>query len=229
MGENNEPKKDDFDDLPETPGAEPTEETPEDPKEPETPAGEEPEPPKEEPKPAPLSSADKTKLEKALADKDRAVKEERKRNKELQEENERLKQAGNPTPVDPAKLADEVESRLSAKRFHEAVGNEIRSIPGMTRQEAKEIVDTVGRLPKTENPRLAVEFARDWLKKNRDSGRSFVPQAPMSPGSGAFLPNQHQGGQGDGKEITDSAKAFGKQHGNLTDKDYDRHSKLPKI
>lgn len=223
MLDGEEGKKDEFEDLPDGEGEDGDKSGEGD--------GEEDKKPGDKPgdkKPdAPTVDEKDNKFGQLLADKDRALKEERKRARGLERELEEAKKAAikpkeedlEEKPVapsiDPKKMADDVLAEVTIRQYNERVTSEIKAVPGMTKAEAREIKETLDKLPKTGDPKRDVYAARAWIHVQEGNDGMSTPQMPMGMGAGASRSEQTST-----KDFTPSQKEIGRRFGGLEDEDY---------
>jgi len=192
---------------------------------------------KEEAKTQPEVDQKDQKYQRILADKDRAIKEERRKARDAAGEIEKLRnelKASKVKPeevkeeadeakseLDPEKLANDVVERIAQKTYSEQLTGVIKAVPGITKGEARELQEAVSKLPRSGNVERDVKAARAWLKSSSGNEEVSVPQSPMSMGMGAFRTEPKA--QGDVSELQ---KQFGKKYGQLTDDDYKKFNGL---
>lgn len=166
-----------------------------------------------------------------LAEKDRALKEERKRRKEAEAELDKLRQASAQPPVDPAKIAEQVKADIQLENYTRTVNEHVGRLTNLTEDEVKQLREQISLLPKSGNPVLDVDFALERMRRLAMAESQSSPLPPISVGTGGtnFSPITSKN-----TNITPLAKEYGQDIGkragvSLDDKDYERFTGGPLI
>jgi len=227
MSGNQEGKKgeDLFEDLPNEGGKEPEKEEGTVEKEPEKEAekeagkeaGKEPEKEEEE-------GDAESKYAEIIKSKDKALREERKRRKDLE-----VKLAEKES-FNPDEIVSKVKNDIMLDNREKELRKTIKEIPGMTKQLANKLYDTVKALPQTDSVEIAVELGISYLKEQQRLSGGEVNQYFPS-GDVSLMPES-----GQTSSVRDSQKQQAKEltsrlGGNyqLTDEEIDKFKEMPKL
>lgn len=193
---------------------------------------EEEETPEPERKPSITTDKDNERLTDAIRRKDMAFKKEKDKRKALEAQIEAYKSGQQPTVDAAASAVPTIDASAIAKKVREdmqkedlenrknqylnSAKEEIRKLPGITKELAKEVLDAVGRLPGSTNPLNDVEYAYGFIMQRRNTTFSTPPT--ITTGYTNTYSNQGNAG------VIESAKQQGQQFG-LSPEDYDKHWK----
>lgn len=170
----------------------------------------------EEQKPAPKAPApqaqDAEKLAKAIERKAVALDREKQRRKELEAEVARLKGTSTETPAAPAQVVDadaiarkvredllKEENERKEKAYEEALKAQIRELPNMTKELAREIFNTAKGIPSRADAAKSVSFAYGWVVQANNPQFSTTP-APINGWTSSVGPVHSSGSPTDGQK-----------------------------
>lgn len=195
--------------------------------------------PAEEPKAAPKAPAphpqDQEKLSKAIERKSVALDRERQRRKEVEAELARFKGTSSEQQAAPAQVVDaeaiarkvreeltREESIRKDKEYEDTLKAQIRELPNMTKELAKEILTMAKSVPSRANPSSSVSFAYNWVMQNHNPNFSTTP-APISSWSGTSSHRTSSNGP------TEGQKALGQAMGMSPEEVEKFHGSTPSI
>jgi len=125
-----------------------------------------------------------------IKNKDKAMRDERRRRKALEIEMADLKKKYE--SFDPDEITKKVKEDLKNDSYEQGIISKIKSIPGVTKQTAALIFNTVKSLPANNDPSVSVDLAISYIKEQQrissSEGTPFI-----ASNEGAFLVEEKRG------------------------------------
>ena len=172
------------------------------------------------------SDGDDSKVKALLEEKERMAQEEREKRKqeakkraEVEAELEELKKAKpeikEEKPEPQQNLQETVRKTLREETYRQTVVSLIKSVPGILKSQAEELLSAVEVLPKTDDPEADFKAASAYLeaRKASQSGTPFIPNAGFGTSVSASP-----------REASPSAVRLGKERYGLKDEDFHKYS-----